>query len=131
MLKLNIDGSYSESTGAAGAGMILRDEHGRIVFSSCRFLNRCGSALEAELSACMEGMSLALEWSQQDVLVETDFMEVAKMINNPSRDSSQLGHLVEHVKHLMNQGRRFVVNKISREMNQASDLLARFGRLEE
>ena len=64
MLKLNIDGSYSESTGAAGAGMILRDEHGRIVFSSCRFLSRCGSALEAELSACMEGMSLAMEWSQ-------------------------------------------------------------------
>ena len=41
-----------------------------------------------------------------------------------------MGHLVEHVKHLMNQGRRFVVNKISREMNQASDLLAHFGRLE-
>ena len=79
----------------------------------------------------MEGMSLALEWSQQDVLVETDSMEVAKMINNPSRDSSELGHLVEHVKHLMNHGRHFVVNKISWEMNQASDMLARFGRLEE
>ena len=77
MLKLNIDGSYNESTGVAGAGMILRDEHGRIVFSSCRFLRRCGSALEAELSACMEGMSLALEWSQHDVLVETDSMGVA------------------------------------------------------
>ena len=79
----------------------------------------------------MEGMSLSLEWSQRDVLVEIDSTEVAKMINNPSRDSSELGHLVEHVKHLMNQGRRFVVNKISREMNQASDLLTRFGRLEE
>ena len=84
MLKLNIDGSYSESTGAAGAGMILHDDHGRIVFSSWRCLSRCGSALEAELSACMEGMFLALEWSQQDVLVETDSMKVAKMINNPS-----------------------------------------------
>lgn len=79
----------------------------------------------------MEGMSLALEWSQQDVLAETDFMEVGKMINNPSRDSSQLGHLVEHVKHLMNQGRSFIVNKISREMNQVRYLLAHFGRLEE
>ena len=110
--------------------MILRDEHGRIVFSSCRFLSHCGSALKAELSACMEGMSLALEWSRQDALVETNSMKVVKMINNPSRDSSQLGHLVEHVKHLMKQGRRFVVNKISRKLNQASHLLARFGRLE-
>ena len=64
MLKLNIDGSYSESTGATGAGMILHDEKGQIVFSSYCFLCHCGSALEAELSACMKGMSFALEWSQ-------------------------------------------------------------------
>ena len=46
-------------------------------------------------------------------------MKVTKMINNLSRDSSQLGHLVKHVKHLMKQGRRSIVNKISGEMNQA------------
>ena len=38
MLKLNIDGSYSESTGAAGAGMILCDEHGRIFSIPAIFL---------------------------------------------------------------------------------------------
>jgi hypothetical protein len=70
MVKLNVDVAFLESTGAAGAGMILRDAQGQIVFSSCRSLQRCGSALEAELCACLEGMSLALQWSQQDVLVE-------------------------------------------------------------
>jgi hypothetical protein len=42
-------------------GMILRDEEGAIIFTGCRFLQRCESPLEAEVVAWNEGLALALE----------------------------------------------------------------------
>ena len=52
-VKLNVDGAWREADGTGGAGMILRDHVGAVIFASCRFLPRCASPLEAELSACM------------------------------------------------------------------------------
>ena len=43
-VKLNTDGSYSFA-GGAGAGMILRDNSGAIIFSSCRALFSCRSPM--------------------------------------------------------------------------------------
>ena len=37
-VKLNCDGSFKIEDGTAGAGMILRDEEGQIIISSCRQL---------------------------------------------------------------------------------------------
>ena len=37
-VKLNVDGSYYEASGEAGAGMVLRDGNGAIIFSACRSL---------------------------------------------------------------------------------------------
>uniref|UniRef100_A0A8R7P1A2 RNase H type-1 domain-containing protein n=1 Tax=Triticum urartu TaxID=4572 RepID=A0A8R7P1A2_TRIUA len=56
-VKLNSDGSWGQD-GDAGAGMILRNEHGEVIFSACKHLHICRDALEAELCACMEGLSL-------------------------------------------------------------------------
>ena len=47
-VKLNSDGSFT-GDGRAGAGMVLRDSNGAIIFSACRTLYRCCDALEAEL----------------------------------------------------------------------------------
>jgi hypothetical protein len=58
--------------GAAGAGMILRDVEGHINFSACRSLYQCGPVLEEELGAYMQGIALALHWSQEPIIVETD-----------------------------------------------------------
>lgn len=60
-MKLSVDGSFKLEDVTAGCGMVLRDAEGNIVFSACRFLPRCVDAAEAELSACREGLELALE----------------------------------------------------------------------
>ena len=44
--KLNTDGSWA-ADGGAGAGMVLRDSTGQIIFTSCRVLFSCRNALEA------------------------------------------------------------------------------------
>ena len=64
----------------AGSGMVLRDESGAIIFSSCRQLFSCRDALEAELGACMEGLSLASSRIDFPVTIEMDSLVAAKMI---------------------------------------------------
>jgi hypothetical protein len=78
ILKLNVDGAYITQTGAGGAGMILRDSKGLIIFSACRSLVFCSSALEAELQACLEGLKFALNLSHDKILVETDSLELVR-----------------------------------------------------
>jgi hypothetical protein len=60
MVKLNVHGSFLAQDGTIGAGMILRDSKGKIIFSACLSRYHCISALEAELGACMQGISLAI-----------------------------------------------------------------------
>jgi hypothetical protein len=50
--------------------MILRRGDGSIIFSACRGLRFCSSALEAELSACLEGINVTLEMSQDGIIVK-------------------------------------------------------------
>jgi hypothetical protein len=47
-VKLNVDGAYKD--GKAGAGMVLRNENGEIVFSACCGLENCQDAVDAELA---------------------------------------------------------------------------------
>ena len=66
--------------------MILRDSAGEIIFSSCRELRSCAEPLEAELLACMEGLNIALQWTQQPIIVETDCIVALNMIIGRERE---------------------------------------------
>lgn len=85
--KLNTDGS-NVSSGSAGAGMILRNNMGEIMFSACRALSSCRDALEAELCACMEGLSLAIQRTETPIVIETDSSIAVSMISCEEVDRS-------------------------------------------
>jgi ribonuclease HI len=68
--KLNIDGAFTIQS--AGAGIVLRDHAGEVIFTACRNLDTCMDAPEAELAAIEEGIKLALHWSALKIIVETD-----------------------------------------------------------
>lgn len=70
-----MDGSFRQEDGSAGAGMILRDHLGQVIFAACRFLPWCNDPLEAELAACEEGLSLAQQWSDLPIALESDCAE--------------------------------------------------------
>ena len=67
-------------------GMILCDHLGAINFSACRALYSCRDPLEAELHACMEGISLALQRSDLPVALELDSLEVVSLISSSDTD---------------------------------------------
>jgi hypothetical protein len=57
--------------------MILRDSNGNIIFSACRNLLRCNNALEAEVQSCLEGLELALQYSQLPIIVDINYIHTA------------------------------------------------------
>jgi ribonuclease HI len=131
MLKLNVDGAYMAESGTAGVGIILRRSDGSIVFTACRSLRLCSSALEAEISACIEGVRLALELNQDGILVETDSLEMVRMVTSTDADKSCLAHLVEDLRLLLSSQYIVSITKIPRLHNTASHELASFGTRED
>lgn len=85
-MKLYADGSVLD--GIAGTGMILWDHEGSIIFNSCRHLHTCNDILEVEILAIMEGLSLALQWSNLPVEVESESLEAVSMIKSMESNKS-------------------------------------------
>jgi ribonuclease HI len=125
--KLNVDGAWMAEGRSGGTGMVLRNDVGGIIFTVSRFLQDCDSPLEAELQACNEGLALSLELSDRPIVLKSDCLEAVSMINDPSRNRSQVAALVNETKRLCTVGRECIVSHISRELNSVSHTLARFG----
>ena len=97
---MNCDGSFSPDD-RAGSGMVLRDESGAIIFSSCMQLFSCRDALEAELGVCMKGLSLALSPTDLPVAIEMDSSVAVKMIQACGVDRSMYSSSVKEIKYLL------------------------------
>ncbi len=126
--KLNTDGSFVAADGSAGAGMVLRDASGAIIFTACRGLLTCDNALQAKLEACREGLDLALQWTPLPVLIEMDCAEAVTMIQDNERNRSRYMTLVHEIKALMADQREVVITLASRSQNKVSHGLAAYGR---
>ena len=96
-------------------------------FSSCQLLFYCNNALRAEIQAIKIGMSMAIEWSNLPVLVQSDsLVTLSSMIFAPL-DKSPNGQLARDIKNYMLQ-REFKPMKILRSQNMVSHCLANYAR---
>ena len=126
-LKLNTDDSFVSADGTAGSGMILRDHNGNIVLSACRHLYHCLNALESELAAIREGLSLALQWSELPIDIESDCLEAINLLKKGEMDRSANSFMVHEIRILMDQ-QNSCITHIYCSQNNVSHLLASFGR---
>jgi ribonuclease HI len=91
-VKLNTDATYSQETGDAGIGIIVRDE-GKVLLSAWR---GCGSPEQGEAEACLEGLRLTAEWVRQPTIVESDCQNLIQDVQGPiDARASQAGMLKE------------------------------------
>lgn len=91
-----------------------------------RYLPACSDALEAELSACMEGLAISLERSNLSVQLETNSAQVIALIHGSSGDRSRHRSLVQEVMRLKASQREIKFIKIHRSHNSVSNDLANF-----
>ncbi|VAI39335.1 unnamed protein product [Triticum turgidum subsp. durum] len=108
--------------------MVLRDDKVVIIFSSCRQLFSCRDALEAELCACMEGLSFSIQRSKLPVQIEMDSIIVVKLIQASEVDRSVYSFIIKHIRYLLSL-RENCITHVSRSQNKVSDSLAKFARI--
>jgi hypothetical protein len=87
--------------------------------------------VESELAACLEGVTRALEASSEDMIIETDCLELVRLAKSGSKDYSSLGHWVDDLRSILNSPKILRVNKIHRDQNVVSHELARLGMLQD
>ena len=60
-LVVSVDMSFSSKGGSVGAGTILRNNMGEVIFATWQLMFFCNNALEAEIQAMTIAMSLAIQ----------------------------------------------------------------------
>jgi hypothetical protein len=123
---LSVDGSFDEK-GRAGTGMILRGSNSAVIVSACRVLYNCNDALESEVSALMEGLALAYEWSELPIIIQSDCVVALSALKESGRNRTVYGQLFDEVKRLMNL-REIILVKLDRDQNRVAHSLANLGR---
>lgn len=66
--------------------MILRYDKGDVIYAAYRCIFHCDEALEAELHAIMEGVSLAIQRTNLLVQLQSDCAVVLSALANESLD---------------------------------------------
>lgn len=127
-MKLNVDGAFQPGENTGGAGMVLRDDTGAIIFSVCHFLHSSTSPLEAELAACLEGVTLALERTDGPLIVEMDCMQGVDFLTEQSVNRSPVASFVWETKSLLYGGRQHKIQHVCRSSNAAAHFMAQMGR---
>ena len=84
--------------------------------------------MEAELCACMEGLSSSIQSTVQAIKIEMDSSVVVSMITCVSMDRSIYSFLVNEIRFLLNLHQTCITH-VDRSQNKASDKLAAFGRI--
>uniref|UniRef100_A0ACD5YU06 Uncharacterized protein n=1 Tax=Avena sativa TaxID=4498 RepID=A0ACD5YU06_AVESA len=105
--------------------MIVRDHNGEILLSSCRQLLSCKDPLGAELSAVMEGLSLALHWCNKHLITETDCLEIVSLLNSKEIYCLAYAMMIEEIKTLL-KVRQPCITHVMKCQNTGSQFLANY-----
>lgn len=74
------------------------DCRGLVLLAAHKTLHCCGSAVQTEALAYLEGIKMAAEWIHMPIWVETDNVEVARALQQPNRLRSSWAPIIEEVK---------------------------------
>jgi ribonuclease HI len=122
---LYVDGSCSGNPGEGGAGVVIKDEHGKTIAFLKEYLGMVTNN-RAEYQALILGLREAHRLGIREVEVNLDSELVVNQVNGMYRiRDAHLKTLEEEVKRLLGCYSRWVVQYIPREKNREADRLAR------
>ncbi|KAL0456363.1 UNVERIFIED_CONTAM: hypothetical protein Slati_0975500 [Sesamum latifolium] len=120
--KLNTDGASKGNLGASGAGGLLRDHKGLVLFA---FLEPLGISTNtsAELQALYRGLQICLEKGFHKVWIEVDTLHIIQLISKRRQGAWYHQTLLHKIRLCLAQ-METKISHIYREGNRAADLLA-------
>ncbi|KAL0444852.1 UNVERIFIED_CONTAM: putative ribonuclease H protein [Sesamum latifolium] len=92
--KMNTDGASKGNPGISGAGGILRDQLGRVIFAFQEPLGNITNT-QAELQAIHRGLQICIDRGFRNVWIETDATAIIKLISAPQRGAWNLQAILQ------------------------------------
>ncbi|KAL4388185.1 hypothetical protein GQ457_09G012120 [Hibiscus cannabinus] len=83
VIKINFDGAYRSTDGAAAVGVVARDNHGMVVVGCCKYIAAANNASVVEAFACFEAILLALDRGWSEIEITGDAANVINILNDP------------------------------------------------
>jgi ribonuclease HI len=124
-VKINVDGALDFRQGNAGAGMVARNNQGRVLSGCCRKYGHIRDPFTIELVACRDAMVLAKNRGYNRVIVETDCQVVVTMWDKDLANKSIGCNLIEEMKEMAVGFQGFKLLYAKRESNHVAHLCAR------
>lgn len=79
--KCNTDASWDKESRRGGAGWLLRDHQGSLLWAGVRKMTEVRSAIEAEAESIRWAVQVLVGFRYRQVLVETDSLQLTRMLN--------------------------------------------------
>lgn len=108
-----MDVSFLSTDGTTNVCLILHRFGGFVIFAAYRCIFNCNDALKVEIHSLMQGVTLACQYTDLSVLVQSYYFEALAILSNDAFLRSTYGHLVREIKHLM-VGQEFIPHKLNR-----------------
>ena len=124
--KINVDRVVFASQKAAGLGVIIRDDRGRVEVAISRKVLAPLGALEAKAKAFEAGLLLARDIGIQDVVLEGDSWVIYNALCEVSLPPSSVALIVIGMLDLCKAFRRIEFSHVKRKGNRSVHLLAKY-----
>jgi ribonuclease HI len=123
-LTIFTDGGAEPNPGKAGIGVVIKDEHGKVVASISKAIGHATNN-QAEYRAIITALEKAVQLGAEQVSLRADSELVVKQLNGRYRvKNADLKPLYRRVMELRDRLQRFTVTHIPRERNREADRLA-------
>jgi ribonuclease HI len=121
---LYTDGASRGNPGQAGAGLILLDDKGNIIFESKMYLGTCTNN-EAEYRALIFGLKEALRLNLTLVNIHLDSELVVRQMEGIYKIKNRnLGQFASEAKKLLSSFEKYNIKHVPRHRNSEADRLA-------
>ncbi|XP_056856670.1 uncharacterized protein LOC130506077 [Raphanus sativus] len=124
-LKCNSDAAWLKEERSGGAGWILRDHRGRLIWAGAKKLAEVRSAIEAEAEAVRWALQTVTGFGYDRVQFETDSLQLMRMINGEEETWPLLEPIIQEIAALMSMREEITVVYYPRSGNKTADRIAR------
>ncbi|XP_065870474.1 uncharacterized protein [Euphorbia lathyris] len=125
-VKINTDATWKMNE-RGGIGAIIRDEAGQAVFAAAAPTGLTASVEAAELLAILLGLETAWNWCYRHIILETDNLSIARVINGGGLVDCSVSILLDEVKVWLPNFDSVTVNHVKRSANVTAHELAKWG----
>jgi ribonuclease HI len=129
-MKCNVDASFLETEKKGHWGAVLRDLNGAVICSAWGVIPHSRSAAMGEGIACLQGLEISLQYSSENLIIETDCSAVLEAFSNENLNRTDLGIVAKEFRLKKPPDRQVSLVKVDRNCNMVAHSICQMSRRE-